>query len=272
MAEQNISFWPDDFVQGGLLQDVDVLIKEAVWEIFDYQGKANVANPPCSLKMTLQPVGSEETHEDFISCGPSSDWVPNPETNGDTIAAVGTGTTLKKGSNFHLFVESLKECGMPKALLAGGKASALVGLVFHLDRPVRPKMAGIEDKNASGREKTYIKCSKIISLPGEGKGKPKAGGAAAAANAGKATSGTPAGAGGGKALSGDDLSAFVLEKVVNLLETEGTVQMTQVRAKVLPQLKELAATSKAAVHKLVADADWYTNNGLTVTEEGMVSM
>ena len=125
-----LSISPDDFVQGGLLQDVDVEVKAAVYEVYDYGGKVRMNNdPPIALKLTLQVPGTEDQHEEYITGGSSADFVPDPNTNGDTLEPNGTATALRKGCNLELFSTSLVAAGFNKPKLVEGKASNLVGQI-----------------------------------------------------------------------------------------------------------------------------------------------
>lgn len=253
MPEANvISLCPEDFVQGGLLQDVDVEVKGAVFEVFDYGGRTTMrAEAPLALKMTMVPVGSQEEHEEYVSAGSSRDFLPNPDTSGDTVMSAGTSSQLRLGSNYALFSGSLIAAGFPKAVLREGKAHSLVGLVFHMERRARPKMAGI-DTPEDKREKQYIHCAKIIRLPGEtGKG------AAAARPGAKA---------GVKAdLDAEGLATLAVEKAVDTLNANGkSLAMNKLKILLVPGLKELSAAQKQEVNKMLGDPAWLTEKGFTV--------
>lgn len=167
-----ISLATKDFVQGGLLNDVDVEVLESRFVIYDYEGKANLsADPPLALKLVLK-VDDDTEHTEYITGGSSKDFIPNPNDDGDTIEKNGSASNLRKGSNLFLFNQSLEEAGFPQAKLAEGKSSVYKGIKFHLERRASPKRQGIRDD--SEKEKTYIACGQLISVPWDTKGKAKA--------------------------------------------------------------------------------------------------
>lgn len=177
-----ISLATKDFVQGGLLNDVDVEVLESQFVIYNYEGKANLsADPPLALKLHLKVVDDETEHTEYITCGSSRDFVPNEDDNGDTIEKNGTATNLRKGSNLFLFNQSLEEAGFPQAKLAEGKASNYKGMKFHLERRAAPKRTGLKDQGDDAKEKTFIACSNLISTVWDKKGKATAAPKAAAA-------------------------------------------------------------------------------------------
>lgn len=162
----SISLATKDFVQGGLLADLDVFVKEAEFVVYDYGGKAtSMKAPPLALKLTLNVVGDDDTeHTEYITAGSSDDFMPNPDDKGETIVANGTATNLRKGSNLFLFNESLEKAGFPQPKLVEGLASNYAGMKFHLERRPAPKRQGLkEEVHEGGFEKTYIACGTLIS-------------------------------------------------------------------------------------------------------------
>jgi hypothetical protein len=160
----SISLATKDFVQGGLLTDVDVFVKEAQFTVYDYDGKATVKDPPLALKLVLNVVDDDTEHTEYITAGSSRDFVPCDSDDGETIEANGSAKNLRKGSNLFLFNESLEKEGFPQAKLVEGKASNYAGMKFHIERRPAPKRQGLkEEANEGGYEKTFIACGKLIS-------------------------------------------------------------------------------------------------------------
>lgn len=183
----SISLATKDFVQGGLLTDVDVSVKEAQFVVYNYDGKATVKDPPLALKLTLTIVDDETEHTEYITAGSSRDFIPTPDDDGETISSNGSAKNLRKGSNLFLFNESLEVAGFPQAKLVEGKASNYAGMKFHLERRPAPKRQGLkEETNESGYEKTFIACASLISTQWDKSGQ-KGKGRAVAAAAPKAT-------------------------------------------------------------------------------------
>lgn len=203
----SISLATKDFVQGGLLSDVDVLVKQAEFVVYNYDGKATVKDPPLALKLVLSIADDESEHTEYITAGSSRDFVPNPEDDGNTIAPNGSAKNLRKGSNLFLFNESLEAAGFPQAKLVEGKAKNYEGVKFHLERRAAPKRQGLKDQsdtNEAGYEKTYVACQSLISTPWDKSGQK---GKAVAAPKAKATA-APAPA----ADTDSDVDAEVLAK------------------------------------------------------------
>lgn len=159
-----VSLATKDFVQGGLLNDVDVTVLNAKFVIYDYDGKATFAkDPPLALKLTLKVDDDDSEHTEYVTGGSSGDFVPTEEDDGDTITRNGTAKNLRKNSNLFRFNESLEQAGFPQAQLALGKASAYTNTRFHLERRPMPKSTGLTTQDEQGREKTYIACGALIS-------------------------------------------------------------------------------------------------------------
>lgn len=201
----SISLATKDFVQGGLLSDVDVLVKEASFVVYNYDGKATVKDPPLALKLVLEVADDETEHIEYITAGSSRDFVPSDDEN--TIVANGSAKNLRKGSNLFLFNVSLEEAGFPQAKLVDGKASVYTGVKFHLERRAAPKRQGLKDQdvNEAGYEKTYVACQSLISTPWDKSGQK---GKAVAAPKAKATAAAPAPA----PAADDDTDSEVLAK------------------------------------------------------------
>ena len=208
----SISLATKDFVQGGLLSDVDVTVKEASFTVYNYDGKTTVKDPPLALKLTLEVKDDESEHIEYITAGSSRDFVPSDDEN--TIVSNGSAKNLRKGSNLFLFNESLEKAGFPQAKLVDGKANVYTGIVFHLERRAAPKRQGLKDQsdtNEAGYEKTYVACGALISTPWDKSGQK---GKSVAAPKVKATAAAPA-----PAESDDDTDPEVMAKASDMAMT-----------------------------------------------------
>ena len=100
---------PSGFSEGGgLLDDVNATVKEARFEIFDYQGKGNAAP---SARFTLSLEDGSEVSQNW-SCGKATDWTPSED--GKTLVAIGRATSLNRQSNVALLLESIVNSGFPE--------------------------------------------------------------------------------------------------------------------------------------------------------------
>lgn len=180
-ARKGVSLNPDDFVAGGLIDDVTATWKTARFAMFDYGGKSTGGPAPC-LKLEL--VGDDGTEYDpqYYSVGNAKDWEPSPD--GKTLIPVGNATALRQSTNASILFQSLVNAQFPKDKISDD-VSMFDGLVCHMIQVAAPKRAGLEPTpRADGRvfEKTLLVVDKIIKLPWEKtKGKAAGGGGKAAA-------------------------------------------------------------------------------------------
>ena len=166
---------PETFLEGGgLIDDVDVTVKEAIFEAFDYNGKAD-ATP--ALKMTIQAADIELVQ--YYSMGKMNDWIPSDD--GKQLLSVGSATSIRLSSNGGIFLKSLVDSGFPADKL-GDDISILDGLQAHMIQVPEPsrgmtKSKEQEEKEAKFGPKTILVVSEVQVLPWEKKkpaGKPKA--------------------------------------------------------------------------------------------------
>lgn len=178
-------FNPENFVEGsGLLDDINVLFKEARAEMFDYNGKATAA--PC-IRITMEDDDGAE-HLQYFSMGKATDWQPSED--GLSVIAVGKATGIANSSNAAQLIASLVNCGFPANKITD-EVTWLEGLRVHLSRVPAPKRGGlVKPPREDGRvfEDTILTVSEILQYPWDKK---------AAAPKGKPATGKPAT--GGKA-------------------------------------------------------------------------
>lgn len=168
-----ISLHPRDFVMGGLIDDVDVEIKDSRFIVTDYSGAATENALALQLTMTVLGDDSGAVHEQLFSAGRSADFLPDPETEGRTLIQNGTRESLTNSTNLALFLKSMADAGADLAILSAGDIGVLTGARLHVKRMPAPKRDNIvQQPRSDGRERanTILLCTKLISLPWDKKG------------------------------------------------------------------------------------------------------
>lgn len=195
-----MSLKPSEMKHGtGLINDVDVTVREARWVSWDYQGK--IQTPVLAMGITFVTDDGEE-HDQYFSAGNDALKSFVPSKDGKTTVAVKEGGGLNDNSTLALFMVSLVEAGFPEDKL-GDDATALEGLYCHIVRKPQPKREGIA-KQEGQREQTYIAVEKIHSLPWEKKVSKPGGVAAKKSVVGKPAAAAAAGKTNGAAAPTDD--------------------------------------------------------------------
>ncbi len=156
-----ISMNPDTFVQGGLVQDVDVRIDACYAELFNYGGK--IQGFACTVRADCVNIDSGEKVELRWSMGTSTDFIPHPSDRRYVVSIAGA-EGARKGSNWSVFLDTLINAGLDKTVLNDGFLGRLEGLEFHVVRPPAPKRPGIEHPEAK-YEQTIPCVSKVIRWP-----------------------------------------------------------------------------------------------------------
>jgi hypothetical protein len=174
-----LSMNPATFVQGGLIDDVDVEILDARFCYYDY-GKGGEQ----FLMLGVQMKDADgKTHDQYYSAGDKEFFEPSVEgVGGDGMDRKG-GWLIPKGNksamgvstNAGLFLASLVKEGFPVDRMEQlSITEALVGSVLHVLRQAQPKRKGLIKTGAgatgdSQRDPDILLCSKVISLPGQAK-------------------------------------------------------------------------------------------------------
>jgi hypothetical protein len=266
-----ISFNPETFTSGGLFDDEDAVVKEAVFEVWDYDGKAGNKETTALRLVMATPDGTE--HTQYWSVGdPNVYW---PSDDGGWI--ISTKAALNSSSNFAIFLSMLIQgAGFPLDRIEGN-ISGLVGLDAHWQRVPPPKKRTVKkstDDSGNKREDLVLVVSVINALPGEGKGKGK-GTANRKAAAAKATT-TELAAGGSGTAAGDadqEMEDGCVAAVnIALLEAGGTMAKKDVAKKSMPHLPEAwdqPRKNHAVIKVIYTDewlgahpADWTYDNGV----------
>jgi len=189
MVEQRgVSLLPDDFIQGGLLDDIDGRIKTARWVEFDYGGKGK---PTLALHVCILHADGEE--DAYYSCGDLSRMQPNNQDGGKTLLPV--DGHIIKGTKAAWFLESIIAAGFPRNDL-GVDVSAFDSTECHFLRKADPERPGLANqRDASKGPATTLLVKTIISLPKEVNALNFVGGGVNPSQAVGAPAGAPAGAG-----------------------------------------------------------------------------
>ncbi|MCK5608607.1 hypothetical protein KAR91_42385 [Candidatus Pacearchaeota archaeon] len=244
--KQAVSLNPENFIEGGgLIDDVDVVLEENRFEMFDYQGKANPT--PC-LKITMECEDIDDPMEQYYSMGSANDWIPSED--GTQLVAVGKATNIRLSSNGGIFLKALIDAGYPAEDL-GDDISTLDGLQAHVIQIPAPKRGMKKSKEQEEREErfgppTILVVSEIVALPGEKK-KPKG---APKKAAGKKATGKGKAASKKKEDSGD-LNEKALTAVMDILLEAGTITKKELPAKIFQTMKE--DPDRNAMVKIVFD-------------------
>jgi hypothetical protein len=244
-----LSFNPNDAVAGGLLDDADVLIKEARICLWDYNGKANTT---CAIRVAFVD-GEDKQHEQYYSVGAPDRYVPSED--GRQVLPVAGATGLNTNSNAFRFIKSLVDSGVPADFIATD-IGKLDGMRVHVKQFAQEKRAGLnqpqDDKN-----RTSLLVTKLIAMPGE---KPK-GGTTKAATASKPATGAPASA----PATTNAPSAEVADKAVIyiaqvLAANGGSVSRAKISQLVFQAANAAKDGDKQALTKIVYDEKFLNDN------------
>lgn len=250
---------PDDFQEGGgLVDDVDVVMKECRFEMFDYQG--SVPEPVPSLKVLMTDDDGNDIDQ-YYSMGSAKDWIPSED--GKQLMSVGTATGIRASSNGGIFIKSLIDAGFPVDKM-GSDISSIDGLKAHVIRVPAPKRSGIKQsaKQKEREEKygppTLLVVGEVISLPWE-KTKPK--GAPAGKKASAKAEAAPD--------QGDDVSEAAINAIMEILSENGTAAKKELPAKLFQSLKE--DPNRNEIIKLAFD-DNFLASGPWTYDDGVLVM
>lgn len=247
---------------GGLLDDINATVKEARFEIFDYQGKGTAAP---SMRFTLALEDGSDVTQNW-SCGKATDWQPSED--GKTLVAIGRATALNRQSNIALLLESIVNSGFPEDKI-GDEITVFEGMEAHFIRVPAPERKGIAKRtDAQGNviEQTILTVDKINKLPWEKKAAAPKGAAKAAAAPAK---GAPAKAAPAAAAAGD-LTEVASNAIVEILaENPEGIAKAQLPALLF---KKLATHPQKAQVLQVAFKDDFLSSGSWTYEGGKLSL
>lgn len=227
--QTTVSIRPSDFGHGGgLIDDVDAVIKESRWVVYDFNGKA--ADTVCAhVVFTTSSDNGNEDHDSYYSIGKegSKSFIPNKD--GKSLRKIGSKDSLSDGCNFYQFISSVVNAGYPEDKIDGSDISFLDGLSVHVKREAQPERKGIAKDPTDTREKTVLCISKIYDK-GAGKSTKAGAGASKPAAAGKAN--------GSAAAVDEALDAKAADAVLTALgEAGGTITKPKLSQALFAALK-----------------------------------
>jgi len=166
---------PEDSISGGLFDDKTCTWADVKFEMYDYNGKSD---PAPVLSVTLL-VDGDDPYTQKYSVGQAKFWAPTADGKWITPLTE-TEKQIRKSSNLHYVMMSLKQAGLPWSMMAAKDVTALNGLVAHMRRK---EISGREDfqaqnttqkrRGADGKEyerdNKVLLVENIVSLPGEKK-------------------------------------------------------------------------------------------------------
>lgn len=161
---QGVSLNPETFVQGGLFDDIDLVVEKAEFILTNYGGIIKDKVP--ALRLSLKDPDTGEAFEQDYSCGSSKQWMP--DKSGRFLVAQGAATSIATSSNLAVFLSSLIDNGFPGSKLDSGDIGALEGLKAHFIRKNQPKRAGLDgdkEPKEGDRPKQVLIVNEIHSFP-----------------------------------------------------------------------------------------------------------
>jgi hypothetical protein len=155
------SLLPEEWVSGGLLNDVDVDITDMSF-VDDWTYNGQVETPPLALRVTMTDEAGAETIQ-YLSAGDLTRFVPSEDGKRAVPAEGSTATALNNNTNCAAFLASIMEQGFPKKLVSD-RVDVFEGCNVHVNRVPQKKRAGLA---TDGKEREVLIVTKINSLPGE---------------------------------------------------------------------------------------------------------
>jgi hypothetical protein len=179
-----VSLNPANFSQGGLVDDVDILVVDARWCYFNYDGKGPEA---LALGVEIEELqvgadGKKAKHEQYFSAGDREYFRPSQMAvdgipDGGILIPTKDRKQINQNTNAAQFLSSAVACGFPIDRLDEMTITdAIVGAVFHVNRMPQPKRAGLiknkrmvtgQAEGQAERESTVLVVTKIVALPGQ---------------------------------------------------------------------------------------------------------
>lgn len=159
---------PDQYTQGGLLDNMDVRVTAAKYETFDYNG--TTSDVP-ALALTLIPLdGSGAESVQHWPCGDLKHFVPSDDGMTLEPASPDAPASIRNNTNLATLLKEMVTLGMAKNKLDSGRADVFVGLEMHVARKKSPNQdTGGKDKPADAKDRQILLPTKIIKWPWENK-------------------------------------------------------------------------------------------------------
>lgn len=254
---QVASLNPEDWTQGGLLDDIDVTFKEVRWVEWDYNGTIDTPVLALLASLEYEDQGKVATQEQYYSAGDLSKF--QPSADGRQAISVGGAKGLNSNTNAGMLIKSFIDAGFPQDKLGTGDVGAFDGTVAHINRVAQPKRGGrVADKNSAGFDLTVAVITKIHKMPWE----TTAGKTAAKPVATRPTTKAPLAAPPADEPEGEagEMDVAAAEILLAVLEAKkGTVAKSGIAP---GSFKALSGnTNRAAILALITNADWLMANG-----------
>jgi hypothetical protein len=158
---------PDDFVQGGLIDDVDVTFLSCRFVEWDYNGTIDTPALALLVSMTYDDNGDVKEVNQYYSAGDLRRFQPSED--GTHAVSVSGAKGLATGTNIAFLLKSLKDAGFPMDRFGDGDMSVLDGLFCHINRIPQGERKGLKRNQTDdkGFEKTVAVVTKIHRMPWE---------------------------------------------------------------------------------------------------------
>lgn len=282
----------DEWIGGGLVDDVDLEIVKARFVPWNYGGAINESQ--LAVRLTLKGINDDEgveAFDQFYSAGDLASWAPtndgvepagagedeyksyaaghatfetedvngqqHPAAQYEGVAAlrIGRKMTLSPNSNFNHFLEALRTAGFPKEE-ESYDLRFLEGLQGHFNRLGQKERRGMEGQQQDrAKKRTILLCTDILKRPSQ-QTKATGGGAKKSAGTTTATAKPAASKANGKpsAADGSDDAAKKIEEAIVRLVADGPVSYIEVRRKTLAEVGSTADNLN-----YLKDAKWMTS-------------
>ena len=241
-----VSFNPDTFTKGGLIQDVDVEIIGGSCTLEPPEGYTQ--RDRIFVELELKVLDTDEEVTQHWSAGKNTDF--SPSTDEDTMVPTGSRSALNDNSNWSLFCSNLVNCQFPKERL-DGKVSSLFGTQIHVVRIPAPEREGLPGKKDTERKQYILVPNKLIKLPGEKtKARKKTTTAAAAAAPETEVAG--------------DAETEALVAVTEIMAEGKAMPIPLLKAAVIRKHMKTDTSARNEIVALAGDAAWLAAQGFVV--------
>jgi hypothetical protein len=153
-----VSLNPDNASQGGLIDDIDVEITDALAVLWDYNGQ-QAAGPAMAVEYTDVNGGQ---HIQYYSCGKSEDWMPHE--SGEGFVPVSGKTGFNNNTNINMLMDSLVKAGFPKESLTGN-VKVIVGTRCHVKQQITERAGLVRTGKNAQRPPSTLLVTQIHQLP-----------------------------------------------------------------------------------------------------------
>lgn len=261
-----ISFGPDDYEIGGLLDNVYARMTNPSFRIWDYGGKGSGGKRTffyCDFVIFDGDTGEElETIENnYWSAAQLEEFVPSED--GFFMLPVGKRTKPVKDSNFHILVKSIANAGLEDPIKNDSRVfDGIFGLWERQPAPKRNITNRDQQKKGGNFAETIMCLSELAdeeewsgalsSKTKGGRGKPSTSSAGASSDAADASAPKRRRKKGGEAdddVPFDKIAAVLLEKALD--ENNGQIEISDIRAASFKHSEQSGSERKKVLDYLV---------------------